>query len=259
MTDTTPTDAAPAIGHNRPPLNLAGALDAEQLLSDLRADSAEFEKRSAELMAGFQRFDAATQSGVTDDDTAGRAGAFVRQLDEHTRAIDARRVVVKEPVLTASRTIDGFYKSLGAPILDVRARVMKKLDDFMRRRREAEAARQREEAARQRAEAERLAAEAERQGNDALLDRALDMEAAASAAPAPVAPPPIRSDHGTTLSTRRGPWRVRIVDPDRVPRAYLMPNEPMLLALAKTDPRISEGAQPVAGVEFYREEKALVR
>lgn len=263
-----PTFAEATRGHNSGTFDLSLALDPTQLLADLQASTADLHGRSEEMTAAYDRFAAATKDGIPSDDVLARAGDFVRQLSAHLANVDARRTAVKAPVLTAQRTIDNFFKrDLADPIDAAKTRVVRAIEDYQRRQREAAAARQREEAARAQAEAERLAAEAERARQavgdgaaDTIMEAAIEAEARAEAvAAAPVTAGPVRTDFGTSVGTRLGPWKVRVTDISKVPTQFLMANEPVLLATAKTDARIAAGQQPIPGVEFYRETKASIR
>jgi hypothetical protein len=256
-----PALSQPALGHNSGALDLSLALDADQLLRDLRADTTALAARTDELVAAFTRFCDKTADGIADDEVLAKAGDFVRQLSAHIAAVDSRRTVIKAPVLAAQRTIDGFFKSsLAGPVENAKAIVTRSIDDYMRKLRQEADARAREEAARQRAEADRLAREAEQRRSSTLMDAAVEAEAWADAtAAAPVTVAPVRSDFGTTISTRKGPWKVRITDIAKVPYPFLMVNEPVLLATARTNPEIEAGGQPIPGVEFYREIKSSIR
>ncbi len=260
MADAT-TVATPGPGHNSQRLNLAQALDAEQLLADLQADTADLFRRTEELSAAFERFNDLTKNGITSEEVQGRAGDFVRQLSAQLATVDARRTAVKAPVLAAQRTIDGFFgRDLADPLRTAKDAVTRRMDDFVRRQAEEARRAAAEAAERQRAEAARLAAEAERQASPQLLTAAVEAEEQAEAmAAAPAALAPVRSDYGTTVHARKTPWKVRVTDISKVPPQYLLINEQVLLATAKTDPRIAGGEQPIPGVEFYRELKAGVR
>ncbi len=261
MADATTVAASPGPGHNQGPLDLSLILNADQLLADLQADTTALFARTEELVAAFARFQDATKDGITSDDMLARAGDFSRQMSAHLTTIDARRVAIKKPVLDAQRTIDGFFKrDLSDPVDAAKTAVGRKADAYVREKQRQEAAAAAAAAARQRAEAQRLAEEAERQQSSRLMDAAVEAEAQAAAVEAaPPAPVQVRSDYGTTVGTRRGPWKVRVTDITKVPPQYLAVNEPVLLATARTDPRIDAGEQPVPGVEFYREIKASIR
>lgn len=261
MADILP---AAGLGHNSGELDLSLALDPAQLRIDLTADAAALAARCTELAAAFTRFDNATAAGIPDEPTLVKAGDFVRQLAALSTAIDGRRTVVKKPVLEAQRIIDAFYKAgMSDPIDGLKAKVLAKITAFQRAVQARLDEARREEMARQRAAAEALARAAEQAApadTGHLMDRAVEAEEqAATLAAAPVRAPAARSDMGTTVSTRKGPWKLRVLDIAKVPAHFLQVNEAMLLAFAKTDATVAGGAQPVAGVEFYREETAIVR
>jgi|GEM_PF-1955248 len=261
---------ASARRHNSSELDLSLALDADLLLADLRVDTTALAQRTSELEAAFNRFVDTNAKGIPNDSVLAKAGDFVRQLSAHITAVDARRTSIKAPVLAAQRAIDGFFKAnLAEPIESAKTAVTRSIEAYQRERREEAAQLAREAAALQRAEqgrlaieAQRLAAEAERQDSPALMDAALEVESRATAAAAPVVtahPAPVRSDYGTTVGTRVGPWKVRITNIALVPVQYLMINEPVLIATAKTNERIAVGEQPIPGVEFFRETRAAIR
>lgn len=252
-TTTPTTDTAAGIGHNQPPeptLDLSTAT----LNGILARRSDTLATRQAALLAGLDRFKAAIQpDGIPNDETLGRAGDFDRQLRELEQALDAQRTEVKAPVLAASKIIDGHYRSLSDPLGAGRRVVQDAMSAYAaRKRREAE-----EQA---RAEAAALARKAELAADrgDTATAVALD-EQAEQVAQAATAPVRVASDLGTTVFTRKGPWKVRITDAAKIPREYLMPNEPKLLAEARTNKAIEAGEQPIPGVEFYRETKVGTR
>lgn len=250
------------IGHNSGALDLTLALDPTQLLSDLQADAQPLFIRKEELIAAFSRFQAATADGIPDEETQARAGDFVRQIAAHVVVVDARRTAIKKPVLEAQRIIDEFFKrDITDPLDAAKRAVLAKVTAFLHKQQQEEAARRRAEAERQRAEAERLAAEAERTASPRMMERALEAEEKAWATgAAPVKVEAVRSDLGTTISSRRGPWKMRVTDISKIPHAYLLPNEPVLIALAKTHATsIEAGTQPIEGVEFYRDVTANIR
>lgn len=253
----------PPAGHNAPPLetSLAMALDLRVLDEQLRATFAPLIQRAGDLAAGHARFKLAHPEGIPSEQVAGAAGDFVRQVAAALEAIDQRRTTVKAPVLDATRKIDGFAKEISEPLRVIRQAVEHDLNRYVAAQRAAAEEARRKEAERLEAEAQRLAAQAQRQDDDDTMARAVQAEQEAEALKAaPAATGPIvRSDLGTAIGVRKGPWRVRITDAAKIPREYLMPNEPKLLAEAKTKSAIGRGEQPIPGVEFYREEKVSVR
>lgn len=256
------SEQSPALGHNSGGIDLSLALEPVQLRADLAADTAALLTRRDELLVAFDRFNDLTKDGIPDEATQGRAGDFVRQLAAHIATADARRTVIKAPVLEAQRLIDGYFKTeLADPLATARTAVLAKVTTFLRKQEAAAAEKRRAEAERARADAARLAAHAEATRNEAMMDRAIEAEAAAEAvAAAPAAAPErVRSDLGTVVSVRKGPWQVRVTDISKVPPQFLMPNTAMLLTVPKSDRTVEEGAQPIPGIEFYRETKASIR
>jgi len=126
--------------------------------------------------------------------------------------------------------------------------------------REAEAKRQAEEKAREDAEAaRRLAEDAEDestvQERETLLREAAEAEQKAEfermAAEQARQQTFVRKEAG---ESERTTWKARVVDIEKVPRFYMVVNEAMLNAVAKT----TKGKSTIPGVEFY-EEKTIVR
>ena len=69
---------------------------------------------------------------------------------------------------------------------------------------------------------------------------------AATASVAQVAPPPLRKFTGFSI---RKVWKWKVVDAEKIPREYLVPNEAALNGLARS----AKGSMKVAGIEFYEE------
>jgi len=101
------------------------------------------------------------------------------------------------------------------------------------------------------AQAERAALEAEQAGQEILDARQSTENALRHAATAPLAvtvlAEPAARAAGTSFRTA---WKFRIVDPALIPREYLIPNEQMLGALART----TKAPSTIPGVEFYAEQ-----
>ncbi len=125
---------------------------------------------------------------------------------------------------------------------------------------EAEAKRKAEEKARQDAEAaRRLAEDAEDestvQERETLLREAAEAEQKAEleriAAEQAQQQTFVRKESGESVRTT---WKARVVDIEKVPRFYMVVNEAMLNAVAKT----TKGKSTIPGIEFY-EEKIIVR
>ena len=109
-------------------------------------------------------------------------------------------------------------------------------------RREAEA---KAEAERQRMlhEAQKLKGE---EKTEAVIE-ALSVKPEPVAAPSPV----MKTAHESTGTT----WKARVVDITILPRAYMLPDQKALDAIA----RESKGQEKIAGVEFYPVENLRIR
>jgi hypothetical protein len=229
------------ISTNNGPLDLSLALDPDVLLATLRDQYAHKLERCADLLAGFERFAAATANGIQTDDVQGKAGDFAKQLRDEVKDVEAARDAVKRPVINAGRVIDGFFKREITDQLDaVRAKIVERMNAFL-----AEKQRQaREEAARvaaELAEQARIAAQAAEQDRSfQVLERAMEAEQAALDAPQP-APVRVTSDLGTTVGSRSTRiWvlddlnvLIRAVAAGKVPSNVLTVNKPILDAMAR--------------------------
>ncbi|MFA9204883.1 MAG: hypothetical protein ACEQSH_00345 [Bacteroidia bacterium] len=258
---STTTEAAAGIGHNDPPLDLSAALDLDVLTRQLAADTADLMARVTERLDGFERFKVLAANGIPDDTTLAKAGDFARQLSDSISVADDRRTKIKKPVLDAQRAIDGFFKSRMTDPLDAAKRAVLAAVTAYQQKKAREAA---EAAAAERRrlaeEAAALAAKAERTGDDDAMEQAIQREEQAAAIPvAPQPAPVVRTDMGSTIGSRKGPWKVRVTDMSKIPATYLLPNEALLLALVKSTPAIQEKPDSVPGVEFYRETVASIR
>lgn len=101
------------------------------------------------------------------------------------------------------------------------------------------------------AQAERAALEAEQAGQEILDARQSTENALRHAATAPLAVTVLAGPAARAAGTSfRTTWKFRIVDPALIPREYLIHNEQMLGALART----TKAPSTIPGVEFYAEQ-----
>ena len=240
------------MGDNRPPLDEeAKATFREELLKD-RPD---FEGRLDDMEG------AANRVRVTDDDSLGRAGDFLKMLRAADKHVAAAHVAAKKPYLDAGRAVDTAKNELTSRISDMRRKVEPKVNGYIAER-EAEQKRLRDLAA---AEARRQAeaaakAEAERQAAAEAGDVAA-MEAApiVAEAAAPVkAAEPVRSDAGTTISVRKE-WRSEVTDYETAfIAADLAEDEKVREAIDKAVARrVKAGARKIDGVRIWPESKGV--
>lgn len=218
----------PPAGHNRPPMDEeAKAAFREALL----ADRPEFEQRLADLEAAADRVE------IADDDSYGRAGAFIKQMRAAADHISEAHKTAKEPYLTAGRAVDAAKNVLISRLDTAKGKVQPKMNQYAADREARERAERERIAAEQRrlaeaaAEAERERQRAEREAQEAAAAatneeerraaeeraaaaRAAAEEAMAEAALAPAAPTkaePVRSDYGSTISSKQV-WNSAVED-----------------------------------------------
>jgi len=126
----------------------------------------------------------------------------------------------------------------------------KKVLEEQARKKEEEARKLREGAEKANAEEKaRLEAEAKKKEEqaEAKREKAEDVHVEA-----PILAPRVEKPKGISYKEQ---WRFRIVDKDKLPREYMVPNELMLRKLAVA----TKGKIPVAGVEFYSEKVTMSR
>lgn len=224
----TPKPAGATIGHNKPPVEEEAKAAFREALLTGRPD---FEAKLDQFAS------AADRAKVTDDETYGRAGEFIKHLRAARKHVESAHVAAKQPYLTAGRVVDAEKNALIARLDTAAAKVQPQMNAWAAKK-EAEARAERERiAAEQRrlaeqaaaAERERIAAEREAKEaaraatNEAERAAAEERRAAAAeaaeeamraAALAPAAASradPIRSDGGATVSTKQV-WNSRVVD-----------------------------------------------
>lgn len=246
-----------AASHNAPVVDLSAALDPAALAPWIEFQYAAHTARRDGLIAAHGRFLAATAQGIADDDVAGRATDFARQLRAASVETDATRTKIKAPVLHAQRLIDGEAKkivdSLAAAGADVQARLTAYL--------QAKEARARAEAE---AEAHRLAAEADaaiaaaqaidtNEATDAAVAAIQEADLAAQhAAAAPKELSRTRSANGS-LAGLKDNWIFTIDDISKVPAHYLTVNDAMVKAAIKT------GVRDIPGLKIQNDTKVYIR
>lgn len=167
------------LGHNAPPT------DETVFLTELEARNGPLlERRTALLEAGER-----VPETIEDEETAGKAADFIKQLGAHEKAANKARTGEKEPYLERGRWVDGFFKGAAVDGIAALKKTMtqrltvyqRKVAEEERKRREEEERRQREEAERKRREAEEAAKAAETEED---LGAAIQAEEEAAAAAA---------------------------------------------------------------------------
>lgn len=207
-------------GNNEPPL-------AERLA----IDHADLVKRSTEAAALVPE----TIRAIETDDEAAAYTDTAADIKAVIADADAAFTTEKAPWLTGGRTVDDFFafrKTLGAAVKRVTGALDTRANAILAAQRKAEAA-----------AAEKVRKEAE----------AFDEE------PVYVPPAPVReaarvvsfsTGNRASVSTK---WTHRVVDPEKVPRRYLMVNEAALKAA------VAGGTREIEGVEIFEAAKTAIR
>ena len=248
------------IGHNLH-MDLHSALDPDAIEAWLNDQFAARQARAASLLASYKKFLFATASGIQADDIAAKATDFAKMLKVEVKEIDQVRTAIKEPVLAATRQIDGMGRKLSEPLVSAMTEVEKRITAFLRAK-EQEARRvAAEEAARKEAEAQALLAQACADGEDALsgesVTAAADLMEQVQAAEAIAEAPAkeltrVRTQLGTTTALRDN-WVYAVEDITKVPAAYLQINDTVVKAA------IRSGTRVIPGLIITNEPKASVR
>lgn len=217
-----------AIGHNEPPIE-------EQIGMEFR--EALLSEQPGFLDRMDKAIEAVERAAVVDDETLGKAGDLDKILRACGDHISKVHKAVKEPHLARTQACDAEKSRLIHPITDARFRLKDAMNGYLAEREAAARAEQARRAAEQRAaqeaaeRAQREAREAEEAAARAAAEaktaeereaaaraaaeaQALAEEAIAAAplaAAAPARPEPVRSDAGSTVSSRKE-WQSEVVD-----------------------------------------------
>ena len=161
---------------------------------------------------------------VRSAEDAAQATDLLRMIKAEAKALEEMRTSVKRPLLEAGRQLDSWFKSL-SELLDRAERAIKS----------AVGTWQVEERNRHTA-ALAAATEAHAAADHAAVQGAL-VQASACTTTAPA---------GTSI---REVWTATIVDPAAVPRAWCVPDEARIRAMARACPASSQ-PEPIPGVEY---------
>jgi len=195
------------------------------------------------------------------------------------KTLEQERKLILAPIQAHVKAIQNLFKTLQDPlasnetrIKEVRGRYEYQLE-LERRRREgalreeqrqlqakldAEARAQREEAERKAREAQEKLEKEKDEATRAALEKEIEDETLAAAAPTPQAP--LMTERQEIIRTPEGSsytkfvWKFRIIDPDKVAREFCSPDDKKLAAFVKGGGRQADGiiieevAQPVTRV-----------
>lgn len=263
------------IGDNKPPLDEEARA---QFRENLLADRPDFELKLEQIVASADRVT------VTNDDEYGRAGDLIKIMRAAANHASEAHERAKRPFLEAGRAVDGAKNALIARLDTAKAKVQPLMNEYAAQKEAAERAERERIAAEQRRLAEQAAAaERERQRAEqeaieaaraatneeerrAANERAEEAAAAAEAAqaaaaiaPAEVAKAePVRSDGGSTVSTRQV-WNSEVEDYTKA------------LRHVRSDPKVKEaidsaiarlvraGQRELTGVRIWPTTQAISR
>jgi hypothetical protein len=255
MTDTAMLDPRLAIGGNNPPI------------ADRLATTYADELAKAEALADRAN---AQPKEIDSDETLKVIGDIAADAQRLWKTLDAARTNEKAPYLQAGREVDGYF----AQVLDRATRIKTAMlarataynrakAEKERREREEIARKQREEAEAKRREAEQAAAAGRVDDAMADVEDACQAEAAAAEATAAAATPAadltrVRSDTGTSITTRTE-WTHEIQDFDAIPLDRLRPYLKRDAVEAAIRAFVKIGNRELAGVRIFQNETAQVR
>lgn len=252
----TDTSAA-TIGHNQPPEGLPAG--PESIREAIRERREKLFARKDDLVAGSRRM----PESVEDDETAGKVGDFIKQVNAARKSLEDARKADKQPYLDGGKAVDALFKPHVEGLDGVKAQAQQLLTAYQRRVAEAERQRREEEARRAREEAERKAAEAQTAADDEAARRAAeearaqaDQTAQEAASPAPA--PSAKSAHGTSVSTRKI-WTFGDLDPAQIDLEALRPYLPPAAIEQALRAFIKDGGREIAGARIFQDERVNVR
>ena len=185
---------------------------------------------------------------IIDDDTSYIVGAdFLKGLKSIQKRINGTFDDPIKAAFAAHRSIVAAKKKHSEPIADAEKVVKVKIAAY---RKEAERKRKEEEA-KLRVEAKKLAEE-RRLAEAETLEKAGKTEEAEAVVSAPLRTPPVVLE-STTPKVRgivsREVWTFRVVNPDAIPRKYMIPDLKAIRGVAKA----LKGEADIPGVEVYSE------
>lgn len=188
---------------------------------------------------------------IVTDDQYQAADDLLARLKGAFKASDEKRVEIKAPYLEETRAIDGAWRSI-KEAYDRGENVVKAAMLAFRRKREEEAERAaaalREKEAKERAKLLERAEKADERGRErqaeTLREQAMTMPVATVVPNIP-----------KTGTSYRKVWRWEVLEPDKIDRKFLIPNEKAITALVES---LGErAAETVGGINVFQAEIAV--
>jgi hypothetical protein len=243
---------------NAPVVNLYEALAPDALDYFLKDRFANHQRRYDELAAAYKRFLGATAKGIQDDATAAKAADFANQVRAAIKDTDETRVAIKEPVLAATRQIDGYSRVICEPLVDARRIIEGKITEHLQVKDREARLKAQEEADRKVAEVQRLLDIAQNEIDTETEQRLDTLGGQQAAAEAVINAKPeeltrIRTSLGSTTALKDNWVYVGATDMSLVPAQYLMVNE------AAVKLAIRQGTHTILGLVIENKPVARVR
>lgn len=260
MLDSHDEEITAGIGHNNPPNDQAVVTE------KLDEKTSELRQRHDSLLAAIQRM----PTSVEDDEMAGKFADMIKQISACSKSLEGMRVAEKEPYMTLSRVVDGYFKKFTDSLDTAKRTATRPLEAYLRRKEEARREAEREAARVAREESARLqreAAELERANMPDLANRtisdavradevAAEAEKLSEAKPADLAR--TRGDYGS-LATLRTVWVGEIVDRNALPKDTLWPFLSLDVIQKAVNAYVKAGGRDLAGAKIYEQSNAQVR
>lgn len=181
------------------------------------------------------------------------SGEFLKQIKTVSKILDDSRKEITRPLDEAKKRVMDFFREPLEQLSSAETVLKKALLSYQQAQERIRLEAERKAIAEAKAEEERKrkvleerAAKAEEKGQEAKAEM-LREQASDVYVPTVVSAPNVEKIKG--LSSKKV-WKCRITDEAKIPREYLVINEPMLNKMAQA----THGKIPVPGVEFYQEE-----
>lgn len=195
---------------------------------------------------------------VQNDEQRGNILDLVKKIKTIAKGLEDERMATTRPMDEAKKQVMDLYRQPLDNLAKAESVIKKAVIDYdnEQRRKAEELQRKLQAEAEEKARKEReklavRAAKAAEAGNEekaaALLEKADEVQVFVPIVQT-IAP------KSTGISTRKV-WKYRIVDVNKLPREYMIPNDALLSGLARS----TQGAIPVPGIEFYAEDSLAIR
>ena len=199
---------------------------------------------STELAERYANF------SITTAEIYANVGEDMKAVKAKTKELDTLRKSLTKPLDESKKRIMEFFKPPLTALGKVESIINLAMVGWNReqeRIRQAEEARLQEAQRKETERLQKLAAKAEQRGDESKKE---EFEGRAAVVESTVPAVATKVEKISGLRTRTD-WKFRIVDINKIPREYMMPNEKAIGEVA----RATKGAIKIDGVEFYPEEK----